>query len=76
MAMQKGDIEIGYRMVEELERVFGSKANAVRQMPCRWNALDSWKDGTTPSGHMLAKLHYHGGDVIYVLTGKRGRKDG
>ena len=75
MAKHKGDIEIGRRMVEELERVFGSKANAVRQMPCEWNAMASWRDGGTPGGHMLAKLHYFGGDVMYVLTGKRSSKD-
>lgn len=70
MAKHKGNIEIGHRMVDELVRIFGSQANAVRQFPCKKHSLDYWKDGGTPGGYMLAKLHYCGGDVIYVLTGK------
>lgn len=76
MAKQKADIEIGHRMVDELVRVFGSQAKAIRQMPLERHSVDYWKDGGTPGGYMLAKLHYWGGDVIYVLTGRRGTEDG
>ena len=74
MARQKGDIEIGHRMIDECVRLFGSRAKAIRQMPCNRHTMDYWVNGGTPGGFMLAKLHYHGGDVIYVLTGKGGGK--
>ena len=76
MAKHKGDIEIGYRMIDELVRIFGSQANAIRQMPCDRHTLDYWKDGGTPGGYMLAKLHSFGGDVLYVLTGKKENDNG
>lgn len=75
MAIQKGDIEIGHRMVDELVRLFGTKAEAVRRFQCERNCIDHWQDGGTPGGYMLQKLHFHGGDVLYVLTGKREDKD-
>ena len=68
----KGDIEIGRRMMEELVRLYGKKAKIVRQFHCGHNTLYCWDYGATPGGFELAKLHYAGGDVIYVLTGKRG----
>lgn len=71
MAKHKGDIEIGYRMVEELYRIFGSQANAIRSFKCARSMFKGWDNGNTPGGFSLAKLHYCGGDVIYVLTGKR-----
>ena len=73
MAKHKGDIEIGRRMEEEVYRVFGSHSNAISCLECGKNALSEWRNGGTPGGHMLAMLHYFGGDVIYVLTGKKER---
>lgn len=75
MAKHKGDIEIGHRMVEELIRLFGTQANAKRLFPCDKHNFEWWNNGGTPGGYMLARLHSHGGDVMYVLTGKRGGKD-
>ena len=71
MAKHKGDIEIGYRMVEELYRIFGTQANAVRRFKVARSMFAAWGNGRTPGGFELAKLHYSGGDVIYVLTGRR-----
>lgn len=71
MGKRKGNIEIGFRMVDELIRLFGTQANAVRQMQCERHNMDYWNTGGTPGGYMLQKLHYCGGDVIYVLTGER-----
>lgn len=76
MAKHKGDIEIGHRMVDECVRIFGTQANAIRQLPCERHCMDYWRDGGTPGGYMLAKLHCSGGDVIFVLTGKRESEDG
>lgn len=71
----KGDVEIGRRMVQELVRLFGTKAEAVRRFQCERHSVDRWQDGGTPGGYMLARLYYCGGDVMYVLTGKREKKD-
>ena len=76
MAKHKGDIEIGRRMVEEAYRVFGGHNNAVARLNCGKNAISFWRGGGTPGGFVLARLHYYGGDVIYVLTGKREVEDG
>ena len=76
MAKQKGDIEIGYRMVDELMRLFGTQANAARKAHFDRHSVSWWASGGTPGGHSLAKLHYCGGDVMYVLTGERGVKRG
>lgn len=72
MGKRKGDIGIGHRMLEELHRMYGTKADAVRDFGCNYNTMYSWEMGATPGGAVLAKLHYVGGDVLYVLTGKRG----
>ena len=71
----KGDIEIGHRMIEELVRIFGTQAQAIRRFPCNRHCIDNLRAGGTPGGYILAKLHYCGGDVIYVLTGKREKSE-
>ena len=76
MAKHIGDIEIGQRMVEELYRIFGDHTKIIQRFGCGKNCLTDWNGGGTPGGHMLQKLYYFGGDVIYVLTGKRSSKDG
>ena len=74
----KGDIEIGYRAYEEAIRIFGAPYKAYQTKAFSKNTLYAWRDGITPGGLQLAKLHYAGADVIYILTGKRSGsiKDG
>lgn len=67
----KGDIEIGYRAFEETMRVFCSPKNAMMALSCSKNMLYGWKEGSTPNSFILARLHYAGADVIYILTGKQ-----
>lgn len=74
MAKHKGDIEIGHRMVEEVYRIFGTYTKAINGLCCGKAAISYWQEGGTPGGFMLAKLHHFGGDVMYVLTGKRSVK--
>lgn len=71
MGKHKGDIEIGRRSFEEVYRVFNSAARGARAVGCKKSEVYAWKDGVTPGGFMLARLHYHGCDVLYILTGKR-----
>ena len=71
MAKHKGDIEIGRRAFEEVYRVFQNFEKAASAMGCERKLFYAWNDGKTPGGHNLAKMHYYGCDVLYVLTGKR-----
>lgn len=71
MSKEKGDIQIGQRAFEELLRLFPSIGTAVTRSGCSKNAIYTWKAGSTPDGLNLARLHYAGADVIYILTGKR-----
>lgn len=72
MAKHNGDIEIGQRAYEEVCRVFGSAYKGARIMRLEKRLFYSWKnDGCTPGGYALALMHYHGCDVLYILTGKR-----
>ena len=75
MAKRKGDIEIGKRMAEELLRLFGRQSEIPGRFGCSAKLVYEWAGGITPGGYMLAKLHYFGGDVIYVLTGRRDTRD-
>lgn len=75
MSNKKGDIFIGKRMVEEINRIFPTKKLACINMGCDRRSFYEWETvGATPSGLHLARLHYCGGDVIYVLTGRRTEK--
>lgn len=69
----KCDISVGRRMFEELCRLFPNKTNAevCRILGCDRKSCLYWSKGETPSPIWLQRLHYLGGDVIYVLTGKR-----
>lgn len=72
------DIEIGQRAAAEALRLYKMPAEAARRLRIGKTTFYSWKDGTAPGALHLAKLHYAGADVIYILTGKRSgsRKDG
>lgn len=75
MANFKADISIGQRMYSECLRLFEYNANITRCLHCSRDAPYQWEQGVAPSAKNLARLHYAGGDVIYVLTGRRA-KDG
>lgn len=76
MPKVKGDILVGHRMSEEVDRLFTTRISAAKALKCDRKAIRAWECGATPGGLHLARLHYLGGDVIYVLTGKREAKDG
>lgn len=75
MSRPNGDINIGFRMREECDRLFKSCAEAGRALRCDRKNLSSWANGITPDCMHIAKIHYLGGDVIYILTGKRSMKE-
>lgn len=71
MANRKYDCDIGIRFVTECIRIFGTQAEALRRLNAEKTTFYSWRSGSTPSSFWLAKLHYLGGEVMYVLNGKR-----
>lgn len=72
MGQKKGDIDIGIRAAEEVRRIFPTVAEATRRMGVGRKIVYSWgQGGNVPGGFYLAKLHYAGADVIYILTGQR-----
>lgn len=67
----KPPIEIGYRMVEELYRLFPDKSDRwlARTLGCSPTMITAWKNGVTPSANYLAALLHMGGDISWVLIG-------
>jgi hypothetical protein len=35
--------------------------------------MQYWKEGGCPGAFYLAKLHYAGADVLYILTGNKSK---
>lgn len=70
MAKVKGDITIGYRMAEEVTRICTERKIKLYMFAPK-SIRNDWKNGVCPGGLYLARLHYFGGDVIYVITGQR-----
>ena len=75
MSQVKGDIFIGRRMREEVDKLFPSVYAAAKAFRCDRKNFTIWANGGTPSAMAIAKLHYFGGDAIYVLTGKRSVRE-
>lgn len=74
---RKTDIEIGKRFTEELYRIFPGASNRkiAKILKCSPTNIQYWADGKTPSGIYLARIIYYGGDVNYILTGRRKYPD-
>jgi hypothetical protein len=73
MAGKKGDLEIGRRAFQEAMRLFQTPKKARERIGVRKSTLFAWGEGVIPGGLYLAKLHYAGADVLYILTGKKSK---
>lgn len=71
MPKVKGDINIGKRAREEIDKIFATLPQAANALRCDRKVFICWSNGTTPDTMQLAKMHYLGCDVMYILTGKR-----
>lgn len=71
MKRKIADIEIGYRMHEEVLRMFGCQKKAADAMECERGTVYAWGTGIAPSALYLSKFSAFGGDVVYVLTGRK-----
>ena len=65
------DIRIGQRMYEETMRLWPSPTEAAKKMGCHRNVVYTWERGTAPSALFLARLDALGGNVLYVITGRK-----
>jgi transcriptional regulator with XRE-family HTH domain len=67
----KAPVEIGYRMIEELYRLYPNKSDRqlAKMLGVSPTMISAWKAGVTPSANYLATLLHMGGDVIWILTG-------
>lgn len=70
---RKADIAIGERFVSELYRVMpqASDRKLARLLGCSKAMIQEWREGRTPGGMYLARILQLGGDVEYILTGRR-----
>lgn len=70
---RKPDICIGQRCVEELYRLFPNESDRriCRIIGCNKNSIEAWRNGAAPSSMFLAAILNHGGDLEYILTGRR-----
>lgn len=77
MRQKKLDIEVGFRAYEEFRRVAGRRGmvKLAQRLGFGRKTAIAWKHGICPSVLYLAKLHYAGADVIYILTGRRNGND-
>ena len=69
---KKCDVNIGYRAVQEVFRLFpGTTKSALAAIGCGKCVINEWGKGVAPSAKYLARLHELGADVIWILTGKK-----
>lgn len=71
MGKKTCDIEIGKRMYLECLRLFPSHTSTAKHFGISHFTIYKWNEGVSPSANNLARLHYAGGDVIWVLTGRK-----
>lgn len=67
----KAPLEIGYRMIEELYRLYPDKSDKwlARMLGVSPTMISAWKRGVTPSANYLAALLHMGGDIQWILIG-------
>lgn len=68
----KGE-SIGTRMLQEVKRVCEARRIGYTEF-ASYSSLSHWGKGGAPTAALLTKLAEWGGDVMYVLTGKRGAR--
>lgn len=74
---RKSDINIGIRAYEEVFRLFpnDSTISICQRLGCNRKLLNEWRKGCTPSAVFLARILELGGDVQYILTGRRTKTE-
>ena len=65
------DLERGERLLEERKKIWNSRAKFKHETNLSDRNLENWENGLDISCDCLREIHNHGGDIIYILTGKR-----
>lgn len=63
--------EIGKRMYEECLRLFTGHKDTIEHLCCGNNEPYCWMRGVAPSSVYLQRILLCGGDIMYILTGRR-----
>ena len=74
---RKSESTIGCRAYEEVNRLFPDDfvITICRKIGCSRQTYNSWGTGFAPSAMFLSRILQLGGDVEYILTGRRKPKE-
>ena len=74
---RKNDIRIGKRAYSEVCRMFPGKSWTwiAKQFGCERKTFYAWRDGVAPSPMFLARFLQLGGDIEYILIGRKKPKE-
>lgn len=74
MRKQKFDLDMHFRLVEEIYRISKTNADLNRRIGSTGDIVKYWVNTPAlPGAYYLAQLYRQGADVIYILTGERTR---
>lgn len=73
MGRRKAPLEIGYRTQQEVGRLYSTDKDALLAIGCSKNMIWEWGQGIAPTAIYLARLHELGADIIWILTGRKGK---
>lgn len=63
--------EIGKRMYEECLRLFAGHKDTINHLRCGSGEPYCWMRGVAPSSIYLQRILLCGGDITYILIGRR-----
>ena len=67
----KKDLNRGKRLMEERKKIWNSREKFRIDTNLSDGNLKNWENGLNISCDCLREIHNHGGDIVYILTGKR-----
>ncbi len=65
------DLNRGKRLMEERKKIWNSREKFRIETNLSDGNLKNWENGLNISCDCLREIHNHGGDIVYILTGKR-----
>ncbi len=67
------DLDRGKRLSEERKKIWKSRAAFREETNLSDGSLRNWENGLNITCECLRAIHERGGDIIYILTGKRSQ---
>ena len=65
------DLDRGKRLLEERKKIWKSRKKFSEETELSFRTLENWENGANIPCDCLREIHEHGGDIVYILTGKR-----